>query len=103
MIHYSCDRCFQPIDTETELRFEVRLEMQVAFDQSDKSPADDDDTTSLDEIDDLLRRVDDEECEQLCRHLHQTRKYDLCQSCYEKFQDNPLASEMPNHFDFSKN
>lgn len=101
MIHYSCDRCRKTIDTTTDLRYEVSIVTQVVLDGPEVS--DDDERNHLSEIDELLMRVDEEECEQLCQDLYQSRRFDLCSSCYQQYIKNPLATEATMQVEFSEN
>ena len=100
MIHYSCDRCQKLIDVREELRYEVKIEMQVALDDQLEN---DDERDHLNDVDELLQRIEEDECEQICQQFYQTRRYDLCANCYELYCQNPLAVEPQLHVGFSEN
>lgn len=105
MIHYSCDRCRQPIETETDLRYQVTIVTQVMLDEPENSAEDstEGERDHLNEIDELLLRVDDDDCEQLCQDLYQSRRFDLCSSCYQQYKKNPLGMETTVQVGFSEN
>ena len=101
MIHYTCDRCKKIIDENIDLRYEVSIVTQVALDVPDSNGQEDRD--HLHDVDDLLQRVDDEECEQLCQELYQSRRFDLCANCFQQFSRNPLAADAQPQVEFSEN
>ena len=102
MIHYTCDRCRKAIDSETELRYEVSIVTQVVLD-GPESTGDDDERDNLNDVDELLQRIDDEECEELCQDLYQSRRYDLCATCYQQYKQDPLGAEPLLQVGFSEN
>ena len=57
MIHYTCDRCASLIDTELEIRYTVRIEIQASMD-SEFAEAEDERDHLLD-LDEILERLDD--------------------------------------------
>ena len=92
MIHHTCDRCKRVIDPEHELRYVVRMEIEVVMDPiHDDEPQDDRD--HLHEIDEILERVDVSAGDELGEDLYQKRRYDLCPQCYRKFSASPLGRE----------
>jgi hypothetical protein len=92
MIHFTCDRCKRVIDSELELRYVVRMEVEAIMDPiHEEEPQDDRD--HLLEIDEILERVDAADCDAIDDDLFHKRKYDLCPQCYRKFNANPLARE----------
>lgn len=52
MVHYSCDLCKRPLDSQDDLRYVVKLEIYAAFDPLE---IDDEDTDNLQELSDLLK------------------------------------------------
>jgi hypothetical protein len=98
MIHFSCDRCKREIDSDTELRYVVRLEVQAMMEPCEVEVQDDRD--HLLEIQDILERMDDDN---VGEDVYQRRRFDLCPSCYRKFIKNPLGREGIPHLNFSKN
>ena len=101
MIHYSCDRCKQPIDPQQDLRYTVRIEVQAAMEPIDS--LDEDDRDYLMEISEVLETLDDVEGELISADVYQRQRYDLCSCCYQKFIANPVGGEVASHLDFSQN
>lgn len=102
MIHYSCDRCRRLIETEDEVRYVVRLEVEAKL--GDNVFADqDDDRDHLLEIHDLLDRQEDtlESLEE--DEVYARKRYDLCSTCYVEFLRNPMGREATKPVDFSQN
>lgn len=88
MIHFTCDSCGQSIDQTEETRYIVRMEVYAAIDEEAPSLIAEED--HLEEIEDILERIDeldDDEDERLYRQV----RYDLCPSCRTKFLSNPLG------------
>lgn len=103
MIHHTCDRCKRVIDPEQELRYVVRMEIEVAMDPIHADQPQDDRDHLL-EIDEILERVDVTECETASDEAFQQRRYDLCPQCYRKFAASPLGREkQPAPLGFSHN
>jgi hypothetical protein len=92
MIHFTCDRCKRVIDSELEMRYVVRMEVEAVMDPiHEQEPQDDRD--HLLEIDEILERVDASESDAIGDDIYQKRRYDLCPQCYRKFTANPLGRE----------
>ena len=74
MIHFSCDRCKRPIDSENDLRYVVRLEVEAVMDplHEDESQGDRD---HLLEIDEILDRVDAADCPEIGDDVYQKRRF----------------------------
>lgn len=111
MIHYSCDLCKRLIDPEEDLRYVVKIEVFAAVDPIDsdtvgsESSADnaEDDRDHLQEMQEILQRMDETEGEAVGEDVYQQLRFDLCPECRKKFTKNPLGRELSKHFDFSKN
>lgn len=101
MIHFTCDRCKREIDSDLELRYTVRLEVQAMLEPSEVDVQDDRD--HLLEIQEVLERLDDELDENSGDSVYQRRRFDLCPNCYRKYMKNPLGREGAPHLSFSKN
>jgi hypothetical protein len=99
MIHYSCDLCKRPLDPEDDLRYVVKLEVYAAFDPLEI----DDDCDNLQEIHEILERMDDSASEEIGDDVYQQLRFDLCPECRKKFLKNPLGRKHAEQFDFSKN
>ena len=100
MIHFTCDYCHRSIDPEHELRYVVRMEVYAALGTADSDCESDRD--HLEEIEDILSRLEDESDPQLGDDVYQHARYDLCSECRKKFLRNPLGRRAAE-FDFSNN
>lgn len=94
MIHYSCDRCRRLIETEDDLRYVVRLEIQAKFGV-------DEDTDDLPE--ELLERQEDVNDPFIDEETFSRRRFDLCNECYREYIRNPLGRESTKSVGFSDN
>ena len=99
MIQYSCDLCKRPLDPEDDLRYVVKLEVYAAFDPVEV----DDDTDNLQEIHEILERMDEADSEQISEEVYQQLRFDLCPECRKKFLKNPLGRKQSAQFHFSSN
>ena len=102
MIHYSCDRCRKPIDPEEDLRYVVKVEIQLAMEPVDAEELDDERDHLL-EIQEILERLDDEENGLVGEEIYERRTFDLCADCYRKYRRSPVGNELPAQLDFSNN
>lgn len=96
MIHYSCDRCDRTINVHEEIRYVVRIEVQLAVGERGDDAFDE---ASLEELEQILDECDlvDEESA-----ISNEKTFDLCADCYSEYIDNPLAIEGIG-ISFSKN
>ena len=101
MIHYTCDCCKRSIDPENELRYVVRLEVYASIDPLEEEGSEDRD--HLQELQDILERLDDAEDEQICDDVYHHRRFDLCSECRKRYVQNPLARLSAQQLDFSQN
>ena len=104
MIRYSCDLCKREIDPEHDLRYVVKVELYAAFDPA-MAGDEDDDRDHLEEIQDILERMEDSEDDQIGDDVYQQLRFDLCPECRKKFLQNPLGREIvtAKAVGFSKN
>ena len=102
MIHYTCDRCKKAINTDLDFRYEVNIVTQVVLDAPEVSGGEIE-PDHLNEVDDILQRIDEAECEQLCEDLYQARRFDMCASCFIKYKQNPLGETSQQQVEFSEN
>ena len=101
MIRYTCDLCKRNLNPEEDLRYVVKIEICAAF---DPICADEDgDREHLQEIQEILERLDDVEGEQGAAGGYQQLRFDLCPECRKKFLRHPLGRENLSVLDFSKN
>jgi hypothetical protein len=102
MIHYSCDLCKRPLDPENELRYVVKLEVYAAFDPLAVDDGEDD-RDNLQDLHEVLERMDDLDNDQIGDDVYQQLRFDLCPECRRKFVKNPLGRKAAEKYDFSKN
>jgi len=102
MIRYSCDLCKRDLDPELDLRYVVKMEVYAAFDPMATEEADDD-RDHLQEIQDILERLEDSQSDQIGDDVYQQLRFDLCTECRKKFVKNPLGREIVKVFGFSEN
>ncbi len=106
MLHYSCDACKRPIHPQMDVRHVVRIEVFPAVeDDSCGCTLDDlgDDEDHLEEMQDLLERLDDCDDPRLAEDATRSMRFDLCDACRQRFVKNPLGLKSGKQFDFSKN
>lgn len=99
MIHYSCDRCNKTINVNEEIRYVIRIEVQLAIGNRENKQLED---VSLEELEKMLEEIEapDEPFEDAGSDSEKT--FDLCSCCYSEYINNPLAIETVG-FGFSKN
>lgn len=102
MIHYSCDRCRRSIDSENDLRYVVRIEVEAVMDPLQEHDCQDDRDHLL-EIDEILERVEAADCPEIGDDVYQKRRYDLCPQCFRRFNQNPIGREKRATLGFSQN
>lgn len=100
MIHYTCDCCKRRIDAADELRYIVRLEVYAALDPSEEH---DDDRDHLQEIQEVLERLDDPQEEDVCNEVYQQKRFDLCSECRNQYVQDPLGRSLTTQINFSQN
>ena len=102
MIRYSCDLCKRELDPQNDLRYVVKMEIYAAFDPS-AAEADDEDHDHLEEIQDILERLEDTASESIGDDVYQQLRFDLCPECRKRFIRNPLGRKAAKAFGFSAN
>ncbi len=102
MIRYSCDLCGRELDPQDDLRYVVKIEVYAAFDPT-ATDGEDDDRDHLEEIQDILERMEDSASDQIGDDVYQQLRFDLCPDCRKKFVKNPLGRETAKAFGFSSN
>ena len=102
MIHYSCDRCQRLIETEDEVRYVVRLEIEAKLGENVFADQDDD-RDHLSEIHEILERQDDERESLADDEVYSRKRFDLCAECYREYLRNPVGREASKPVDFSQN
>ena len=101
MLHYSCDRCRRTLG-QHETRYVVRMEVQVATD--DTLDAHDSDHDHLLEVHEILEAMDERDSGDLNERLYTRKCYDLCEDCRDTLIANPLGhSKSLHNLPFSAN
>lgn len=101
MIHYTCDGCKRKIDSADEIRYIVRLEVYAALDPLQDEA--DDDRDHLQEIQEVLERMDDSIEAEVCNEVYHQNRFDLCCECRQRFVQDPLGRPMTIPLGFSQN
>ena len=101
MIHFTCDCCKRALDSESDLRYIVRVEVYASLDPVDEGS--DDDRDHLQEIQDILEQVDQGADGDLASDVYHHARYDLCSECRKKYVQNPLGRPVAQQLDFSQN
>jgi len=108
MLHYSCDVCKRPIDTASDVRHVVKIEVFPAIDDQPcvclADAAEAADADHLDDMQEILERLD--ECgDENAEFDDGTRslRFDLCDACRQRFVKNPLGMKTGKQLDFSQN
>jgi hypothetical protein len=102
MSHYRCDMCKGELDPTHDVTYVVRMEVYPAPTETDA--AIDSDRDYLDEIQEVLERLDEFEADGLLPEgdTFRQRRFKLCQTCCERFAQEPLGRRLTPQFDFSK-
>lgn len=81
MLHYSCDMCKRPIDHCCEARHVVKIDVFQAVNDSADGCIEGDDFDHLDDVQELLQRIDEQDLEMLEDDVARTLRFDLCDEC----------------------
>jgi hypothetical protein len=103
MIRYTCDLCKRELQSQEDLRYVVKIEVYAAFDPGADDDRDDDDRDHLEEIQDMLERIDESSVDEIGDDVYQQLRFDLCPECRKKFIKNPLGRKTAKAFGFSTN
>ena len=99
MIHYSCDRCQRLIETEDEVRYTVRVEIEARLGENVFAEEDD----HLLEVNEILEREYEAGDSSADDEVYTKKRFDLCYDCYRAFISNPMGKETSKSVDFSQN
>lgn len=102
MIHYSCDRCRRMIDPAQEVRYSVKIDIQMVVEAIETEEADDD-RDHLAEVHQMLESLDLDDPDFDLEDEQQKLTYDLCPRCYRKYVRDPLGVDSTLHVGFSHN
>jgi hypothetical protein len=101
MIHYTCDRCKKSISPHSELRYQLKIEVQAIGETEACTP--NEDVDSLSELHQLLEGLQDDNEDEVAEPGSFRSQYDLCPRCYRQFSRNPLGRELAIALGFSNN
>ena len=106
MLHYSCDLCQRPIDPQLGIRHVVKISVFPAVETHD------DEFTSccegacedhLDDMQDLLERLEEQDLAAFLDDGTRSLRFDLCDTCRQRFLRNPLGTKPNKSLTFSDN
>lgn len=108
MLHYSCDLCRRPIDTHADVRHVVKIEVFQAVEDAPACGAaecygGERDEDHLDEMQELLERLDEQDCSGILDESTVCLRFDLCDACRQRFVKNPLGAKTGKALGFSQN
>jgi hypothetical protein len=98
MLHFSCDLCGKSLVPGANSRYVVKMEVFAAFDPTELTEND----LDADHLEEISELIADENGEATPSPALKNLRYDLCQSCHQKFLADPLGREAQK-FDFSEN
>ncbi len=101
MIHYTCDCCQRRLDPQSDLRYVVKMEVYASLDPLEDMLENESD--HLQEIQDILERLDDAEDPLIGDDVYQQMRFDVCTDCRRKFLRSPLGRRETQHVKFSEN
>ncbi len=102
MIRYSCDLCGRNLDPRDDLRYVVKMEIYAALSPL-ASDEGEDDRDHLEDVQDVIERMEDAESDQIGEDVYQQLRFDLCPECRRRFVKSPLGREIAKICDFSEN
>ena len=107
MIHYSCDICQRPIHLHSDVRHVVKIEVFPAV-EDDACDCDDlagigEEEDHLEEMQDLLERLDDCDDPRMDQDAARSLRFYLCDACRQRFVKNPLGLKSGTQLNFSQN
>ncbi len=102
MLRYCCDMCSREIDPVADVRYVVSIDVTPALDAADTNETEDD-RDHLQEINELLQRIEAAEDQGELSAAPQQLRYDLCADCHRRFVKNPLGKDLASQLNFSEN
>lgn len=102
MQHFSCDICGKTLNPTSDLRYRVRMEVNVATEPG-PLPVGDLDQDHLDEMAIMLEELEAGDTKLDLVPVSKTMEFDLCGTCHRKFLANPLGRDIIQKAQFSSN
>jgi len=110
MQRFFCDSCGKELVSGTDSRFVVRMESKKVCEATGLTEDDltgQDDPDHIDAMDELLARADDSDGDdtelELTPVIASPTEFDLCKTCYCRFQTDPLGLNRSRKMHFSSN
>lgn len=102
MMHYTCDMCGKPLQSEEDTRYVVKIEVYTACDAMDMDDDIDEEGMDMD-LDDDDCCFDDRAMEAGIDGEYKALRFDLCEKCHKKYLDDPLFLKARHQIRFSEN
>jgi hypothetical protein len=102
MQHFTCDLCGKELQPGDDQRYVVKIEAYAVHDPAEITEADLDED-HMETVSQLLREEEENESSVELVEPYKNFRYDLCQECHKKFVRDPLARDVAQKLDFSKN
>ena len=99
MLHFTCDHCGKEL-RQGEDRYVVKIEVFAAHDPAEITE-DDLEEDHMEAVSQILQELEEGGCEvePATKHF----RYDLCDSCRNKYTRDPLNKDTAQKFHFSEN
>lgn len=102
MVHITCDLCGKELRPGDDQRYVVKIEAFAAHDPAEITEADLDED-HMDVVSQLLQDEEDSDSSIELVAPYKNFRFDLCPDCHKKFLRDPLARDLAQKLDFSKN
>jgi hypothetical protein len=94
MNHQTCDLCGQPLLVESDVRYEVRIQVKAAYDPLEITEEDLEQDLRA-EIAKVLRQLEGISEEEAQNEVYRQFEFDLCATCQRKYVRQPLPRDSP--------
>ena len=84
-----CDRCDAGLLLDAPVRYEVRLEVEAAYDPLEVMQQDLD--QAADQLKTVLKQLENYSAEKAQDEVYRSFRFDLCATCQKAFLANPLG------------
>lgn len=91
MLHFICDMCGKGLLVESDVRYEVTIEVKSAYDIMEINKADLKKRNLKKEMKELVDKLKDKDPQEIEDEVYKVFKFDLCRECQKKFIKNPLV------------
>jgi len=102
MVHVTCDLCGKELRPGADQRYVVKIEAYAVHDPAEITEADLDED-HMEAVGQMLREEEENEGSVELVEPYKNFRYDLCPGCHQKFVRDPLARDLVQKLDFSKN